>query len=181
MVKYKSVVCSTPLCGKTIRVRTTRKFKYIFCADCKKDYPHTVLRVQAIFSEPVTTLLPSLMETYHFNSLGLLADFLDIFQQDLKIWLVNYVGVNSWAEFKKKYQCKSTKCGVFDCSHVPNFHRYGAVNKYYLVARIKKFGVCSCLYTDFLKYKPKSSELKHYIVIKLSDLEKVTDIQKLFF
>lgn len=178
MVKYKSVACSTPTCGKFVRVRVQCNLEYVFCRDCKKDFSHAVLRVQATFSQLITSLLPSLMGTYHFRSPEMMAIFLGVHQEVLGEWIRRYVKVNSWAKFKEEYGCRSNKCVLFDCSKVGTFRRYGNVNKYYLVEKIRKIGICACLYVDLCKNKNNlTSGNKYYIIVKISDPSKIIDIQ----
>ncbi len=150
MIKCKSVNCQTPNCTNVFLIRVDSRSKSLYCKSCKEKYPITLLKLQTEYNLLVPDLFIQVSEDFNFESGQRLAFIFGVTRQKLIQWLRQYVGVNSWVEFKKIYYCKSKCCYIADMSSFDI-----TKNSYYLISKLKKeHGICSCKYTLYKCEQP---------------------------
>ncbi len=169
MLKYKTIECHSPDCTNIFRVRSDGKHATKYCKTCKQTHPLKVLKLQTEYEMPIPELLVYVSRMFNFKSGEAIAGVLKVFRNVLIQWLDIYLGVKTWEEFYKKYQCKSNCCYIMSCSDL-----YGGQyqNKYYLIQKLKKdLETCTCLY--------KSGTTKDQILVKLPNeghLQKLMEV-----
>jgi hypothetical protein len=150
MAKCKSVTCQTPFCSNVFLIRVDSKSKSLYCKPCKDKYPITLLKLQTEYNLLVPDLFIKVSNDFNFESGQRVAFIFGVTRQILIKWLREYVGVNSWVEFKKVYYCKSKCCYIADMSSFDV-----TKNPYYLINKLKKeHDICSCKYTLYKCEQP---------------------------
>lgn len=150
MIKCKSVTCQTPFCPNVFLIRVDSKSKSLYCKECKAKYPITLLKLQTEYNLLIPDLFIKVAGDFNFESGQRIAFVLGVTRQILIKWLREYLGVNSWVEFKKVYYCKSKCCYIADMSSFEV-----TKNPYYLITKLKKeHGICSCKYTLYKCEQP---------------------------
>jgi hypothetical protein len=138
--------------------------KSVYCQQCKKDYPLTLLKLQTEYDLKVPELLIEIAKTFNFHSGEFIASVLKVPRKKFIEWLKLYVGIESWNEFKKEYYCKSSTCYIVDTDFFDITD-----NKYYLIHVLKKdLNVCSCIYklSDYEKQQSRPRIIKNLMESK---------------
>ena len=177
MAKCKSVPCQTPYCSNVFHIRVDSKSKSLYCKPCKDKYPITLLKLQTEYNLLIPDLFIKVANDFNFDSGQRVAYIFGVTRQILIKWLREYVGVNSWVEFKKVYYCKSKTCYIADVS---NFDI--TKNPYYLIHKLKKeHSICSCRYTLHKEEHPidgldQPQDNKNQILIRITGPETLEKI-----
>jgi hypothetical protein len=111
---------------------------------------------------------------FNFESGQTIAYIFKVTRQKLIQWLRQYVGVNSWVEFKKVYYCKSK------CCYIANMDSFSVTkNPYYLITKLKKeYSICSCRYNLYKSEQPEagSQDNKNQILIRITGPETLKQV-----
>jgi len=134
------VKCGTPWCGNTIQVlKGNVNRRKLYCIKCNEEHELAVLLLQTGYEVSIEELILEQAETFNFKSLRMISDALETRISSVRKWISKYFDC-TWDEFRITYKCKNSDCEKIDTSTVKN--------KYYVVQKLKKERVCSCLTKD---------------------------------